>query len=171
MRRERLMSLLRFGCGREVDPEGLEGHVVHLAAGAHQQNEGLWGRLCQHLAHALRCAADACDASNHDRGAGVGGEVVPVAPVQNQAAGGAQHHAVELGGAEGALDQTDDEVLVIYEGVERHHDGLAPVYQVFRLCGQRGADDAHGLSRPVALKGYSMEQVSVWPDVEARDAA
>ena len=169
MRRDALMSLLRRGRCRGVDAQRREGGVVHLAGAAHQQHQCMWWRFRQHLAHALRRAACLCDPGHHDIAVGVVSPVVVAAAVQHGLAYGADDKAIEAVGGERALQQADDEALVLVEGVQGHHDGLAPVGQLFRRCGKGGADDAHAGFRSVDWSAMGGRDVAVWPEV--RDAA
>lgn len=64
-----LRKLLRLHLqGLQIDAECGEGGVVHLAVRTDQQHEGRWGRLRQHLAHALFRAGNLCHAG-HRHGA------------------------------------------------------------------------------------------------------
>jgi hypothetical protein len=135
--------LLRLGVqGLQIDIESREGFVVDLVVSAQQQEGALWRRLLQHVAHALRSAANACDSRHDERAIRVTEVVVLGEPVQDQLPDLRDHRVFRRWPSGRTNGQTHYQILAIHEGIE---DGEAEALARFGidLDRRKGANDFH----------------------------
>lgn len=148
--------------GLRIEAQAIEGGVVHLAVRAHQQHQGMFGRLRQHLANALFRVADACHPGQNHGPLWVVEPVVGAAACQDHLANSAESGVRYIWPRHDSLGQAHYNALFVHEGVKRHQDGRPVVKGFFGRGGQERADYAHGAPLAAGAK------VLVWPDGQQR---
>ena len=130
--------------GLEIDAQCGKSGVVNLVVRADQQHKGIWRRFCQHLAHALFRAGDACNTGNDNRALRVVLRPVSGTTVDDGLPDWANPDISEVWPLHSANGDANYIALLVHEGVKRHHDGRPAARDGGCLGGQKGADDAHG---------------------------
>ena len=151
--------------GLVIHPQRGESGVVDLVVRADQKHATAFGRLRQHLAHALFRAGDLCYPGNDDRALRVIRRHVLAQGVNHPLADGADAHAAEVW----PLNLPDGDAyyhpLLVHESVKHHqHSWLRKALHWLR--GQKTAEDSQESLHKVDWPANGTKVV-VLPDPDA----
>lgn len=149
--------------GLVIDAQGGKGGVVHLVIRADQKNTSAWGRLRQHMAHALFRAGDFCHPSYDKRAVRVVSRPVGRQPVDDVLPHLTHSHVVELAPLYLADGEAHYNALFVHESVKHHEDGRSNNRTV-GAGRQEGADDSHGGLFPLSDSALKALNVVILPD-------
>lgn len=137
--------LLRFHIrGLEIDAQCGKGSVVNLIVRANKKHEGAVGRLRQHIANALFCAADACHPSYDNGGLRVVLCDMPAASLNDGLPDRTDPNVRDVWPIKTANGDAHYIALLVHEGVKRHQDGRPVTRNGMKFWRQKSADDSHG---------------------------
>ena len=127
--------------GLKIHAKCGKGGVVNLVVGANQKHAGMLGRLRQHLANALFCAADLCNPGNHNSPIRVVRVGMPSDSVNDGLTHCGNTDALEVRPLHLSNGDTYYNALLIHESVKRHQkSGWFAVLS--RRWWKKGADDS-----------------------------